>query len=94
MKRYPRTEYLNEEMADAWTVQDLCKHFNRTPMTIHGWRERGLPSYKIRGYSRDALRFVKDEVLSWCEANDIQPAKGRRKKIGRPAKTQASASAR
>jgi len=58
---------------DYVTSGYLCKFFKRSSLTIHHWRARkGLPYVRFPGDSRDTIRYVIDEVISWAKANDIQ----------------------
>lgn len=55
------------------TTQDLCRMFERTPMTIHLWRKhKDLPAIVIPGESRPTIRFVIGDVLAWAKVNNIK----------------------
>ena len=66
-----RVEILN----DMLTTADLMSAFDRSEITISIWRARkGLPYVRIKGTSRDTIRYRKAEVLAWANENDKEHA--------------------
>lgn len=54
------------------TVQDLCRRFDVTAMTINHWRNREtgkLPSVVIKGDRRPSIRFVPSDVSKWARVH-------------------------
>lgn len=80
---FAATLKLQKLVADLWTALDVAEQYNRTGMTVHLWREQGLPCVIIPGSSRDAVRFIKEDVVKWCKDHNISAAPIKR--VRRPA---------
>lgn len=82
-----QTNRLQKQINGLWTAQEICERWGVTAMTVHLWRNRGLPALSIPGYARDAVRFVPEDVKNWTKRNDIQPRRRtpRRRERYRPA---------
>ena len=53
---------------DLLTSAEVCKMFNVTPMTLYNWRQRkDFPFVTIRGTTTDAIRFNRDDVVTWAQ---------------------------
>lgn len=64
-QQFPRTAQLQRELRGLWTVQDVCERYGVTAMSVHLWRERGLPTLVLEGEKRPAIRFVPTDVREW-----------------------------
>lgn len=69
----PKTEQLQRQLDELWTMTDVCKVLGRTSMTIHNWRrDRKLPAVEVQGHKRPAIRFVPADVLEWARQHGIE----------------------
>ena len=63
---------LSDELAKLWTVTDLVEVFGKSHVTINTWRRtRDLPTIKLEGRSKAAVRFDPAAVTKWADANKI-----------------------
>lgn len=66
-------EHIMTQLSSLWTTADLCRLFDRTPMTITLWRRnKNLPTITIPGGLKPTVRFVPADVLAWAKANNIE----------------------
>lgn len=64
---------LQEQLNSMLTTADLCRMFQKTPMTIHLWRKnKGLPAVVIPGGKRPTVRFVAKDVIRWAKKNGYE----------------------
>ena len=55
-------------LQELLSTKDLCRLFNRTPMTIYLWRMNlGLPFISIPGVEKAPVRFDLEKVSEWAE---------------------------
>lgn len=79
------TAKLQKLINGLWTAQDVCERWGVTAMTVHLWRDKGLPAVVIPGYARDAVRFVPADVRDWTKKNSIERRHAAGKNRYRPA---------
>lgn len=61
---------VNVTVITFMTTTDVCRLFDRSPLTIANWRKyNGLPYVVIKGTGRDTIRFKRDEVIRWAQRN-------------------------
>ena len=53
------------------TIDDMCKVFARSPMTIFNWRRQlGMPSMSIPSRKQSCVRFYAEEVEQWAKEHN------------------------
>jgi len=59
------------ELGKLCTVEDMCRMFRRTKLTILAWRAKeGMPYIAIPGNKRHIVRFDLEAVRRWACANE------------------------
>jgi hypothetical protein len=64
---------MSQKLGQLLNIDDLCRMFDVTEMTIHRWRKRlNLPVVLIPGHKVDAVRYDDLKVRKWAARNGIK----------------------
>ena len=70
MPKYTKTAKLEKLISKTISVQEFAKKHGKSVLTIHNWRDEGLPSISIPGSARPAIRLVTKEADDWVKRRD------------------------